>query len=409
MAERRLSMVDAQTRARAPDGRDAKAGAARRRARVLATCAVLAIGLHAAFLDGVSGWTVRRTEAAPAPLSVRTIAAERAIATEPALPATGVDPPLPVVATIEPLRVPPPRRPAAIERKRSTAAEKTSSAAPEASAGSSGSDVGVSQVRPTATQEDAAANAGAAAGPALVAVAAATQPATEGVASGTLPGADGRPPPVYRTLLPPKATLHYQVRRGFLRGDGQIRWQPSGDAYRLVLEASVAGLTLLVQTSEGAVDGNGLAPVRFLDQRLRRAAQAANFVRERRRITFSGTTVEWPLVAGCQDRLSWMIQLAGIVAADPALLREGARITMAVVGARGDAAVWSLRYVGREMVETAHGSVSAEKLVREGESANDTTAEVWLDPQRSYLPAHATLRNASGAPEYELLLDRIEP
>jgi len=209
--------------------------------------------------------------------------------------------------------------------------------------------------------------------------------------------------------LPPAATLHYQVRRGFLRGDGEIRWQPAGDTYRVVLEARIAGLTLLVQTSEGAIDGNGLAPLRFLDQRARRAAQAANFNRDSGRITFSGTTAEAPLVAGAQDRLSWMIQLAGIVAADPALLHEGSRITMAVVGARGDAGIWSLRYVGEETVETASGSVSAVKLVREGRTANDTTAEIWLDPARSYLPAHATLRNASGASEYDLLFDRIDP
>jgi len=49
------------------------------------------------------------------------------------------------------------------------------------------------------------------------------------------------------------------------------------------------------------------------------------------------------------------------------------------------------------------------RLVREGRAANDTTAEIWLDPARSYLPAHATLRNASGASEYDLLLDRIDP
>ncbi|MBV9889760.1 MAG: DUF3108 domain-containing protein [Rhizobacter sp.] len=228
-------------------------------------------------------------------------------------------------------------------------------------------------------------------------------------AASAIPGGSDHPPPLYATRLPHAATLHYQVRRGFLRGDGEIRWRPAGNAYHLVLEASVAGLTLLVQTSEGTIDRHGLAPVRFVDQRARGAAQAANFVRESGRITFSGTGVEWPLVAGVQDRLSWMIQLAGIVAADPGLLHEGARITMAVVGARGDADVWSLRYIGEESVETPGGSVQAVKLLREGHGANDTTAEVWLDPARSYLPVRATLRNSSGTPEYDLLLGRIDP
>jgi hypothetical protein len=53
--------------------------------------------------------------------------------------------------------------------------------------------------------------------------------------------------------------------------------------------------------------------------------------------------------------------------------------------------------------------VRAVKLVREGRAAYDTSAEIWLDPERSYFPVHATLRNSSGAPEYDLLLQRIDP
>jgi hypothetical protein len=53
--------------------------------------------------------------------------------------------------------------------------------------------------------------------------------------------------------------------------------------------------------------------------------------------------------------------------------------------------------------------VRAIKLVRDARSAYDTSAEIWLDPERSYLPAHATQRNGSGASEYDLLLERIDP
>jgi len=217
------------------------------------------------------------------------------------------------------------------------------------------------------------------------------------------------PPPLYRTRLPAPVTLHYQVSRGSLRGTGQIRWSPAGDRYRLALEADVAGLTLLKQTSEGEIGAHGLAPLRFLDQRVRRSAQAANFRREDGRIAFSGTGVEWPLLGGSQDRLSWMIQLAGIAAAEPERLVDGGAITMVVIGARGDAGVWALRYAGHETIETGARTVHAVKLVRGGRAAYDTTAEIWLDPERSYLPARATLRNAVGALEYDLLLERVEP
>jgi hypothetical protein len=247
--------------------------------------------------------------------------------------------------------------------------------------------------------------------PAPVEAASAPMAASPGAsaASSSLLADGEQPPPVYRTRLPPSVTLRYEVRRGFLRGTGEIRWQASSEAYRLVLEARIAGLTLLTQTSEGTIDANGLAPRRFLDQRARRPAQAANFRRDIDRITFSGPAVEWPLLPGSQDRLSWMIQLAGIAAAEPGLVVEGGRISMVVVGARGEAAVWTLRSTGREDVETAWGTVRAIKLVREGHSLYDTNAEIWLDPERDYLPAHATLRNSAGVSEYDLLLERVEP
>jgi hypothetical protein len=151
-----------------------------------------------------------------------------------------------------------------------------------------------------------------------------------------------------------------------------------------------------------------LAPVRFLDQRARRSRQAANFRRDVGKITFSGPATEWPLLPGSQDRLSFFLQLAGIVAGEPELRAEGAQIAMVVAGARGDAAVWTFRCLGLETIQTAAGATEALKFVRDGRSAYDTRAEVWLDPARHYLPAHATLRNSAGSSEYDLLLEGVE-
>jgi hypothetical protein len=48
----------------------------------------------------------------------------------------------------------------------------------------------------------------------------------------------------------------------------------------------------------------------------------ASFQRELGKITYSGPT--WnTLLIGSQDRLSWMIQLAAVVAAEPQRLQEG--------------------------------------------------------------------------------------
>jgi hypothetical protein len=82
---------------------------------------------------------------------------------------------------------------------------------------------------------------------------------------------------------------------------------------------------------------------------------------------------------------------------------------MVVIGARGDASVWSFRSEGIEAVDTVAGAVRAIKLVRAPRGAWDSGAQVWLDPERGHVPVHATLRNAQGQIEYDLLLERIDP
>ena len=217
-----------------------------------------------------------------------------------------------------------------------------------------------------------------------------------------------RAPPTYRTVLPGPALLRYELRRGIFRGTGEIRWRPDGDRYALQFDARLAGISLLSQSSQGELGVNGLYPVRFVDQRARKAARAVNFSRAAGIISFSGSTAQWPLLAGTQDRLSWMIQLGGIVAADPALATSD-RISMILVGARGEASVRSARFAGRENAETVSGSVPALKFVVDGHSAYDGSFEIWLDPARGYLPAHAASRNSAGEAEFELLLQRADP
>lgn len=219
---------------------------------------------------------------------------------------------------------------------------------------------------------------------------------------------DGAPPPLYATKLPPALTLRYELQRGRIGGSGELRWRPDGLRYELRLEGSVVGLNVLTQVSEGTLDANGLAPVRFTDQRARRAAVAANFEREAGRIRFSGPSTELPWQPGVQDRLSWMIQLAAVAAADPALLAAGERISLQVVGARGDASLWSFRSLGAESLATATGPLDTVHLLREPRSPYDTRVEVWLDPLRHHLPVRATM-GAGDEDRLELRLREMVP
>jgi len=231
---------------------------------------------------------------------------------------------------------------------------------------------------------------------ALVAQAAAT--ATAGTADA--------PPPTYPTKVPPAAALRYELRRGALRGEGEVHWRPEGRHYELQIEGGVLGLSLLSQTSSGGFDAAGLAPQRFVERRRAREQRAANFQRDRGVISFSATSDEFPLLPGAQDRLSWMLQLAAIVEAAPARHGAGDRIAMQVTGVRGDVDVWSFGVVGRETVEVAGGTRVDDALAlrREPRKPYDTRVEVWLDPKRHHLPVRIKLASANGNDALELLL-----
>ncbi len=213
--------------------------------------------------------------------------------------------------------------------------------------------------------------------------------------------------PVYRTQIPPAMTLNYEMRRGSWSGTGELQWSPTPKGYQARLEGRMAGFSILTWASQGGFDAAGLAPVRYTDQRRGKGMKAANFQRSAGKISFSGPSTEYPLLQGAQDRLSWMIQIAAIASADPKRVASGARISMYVVGARGDADVWTFRVQGIEDVKTGDGTVRAIKLLREQRKPYDTRVEVWLAPGLHHLPVRARL--TSDDSPLELLLQTAHP
>lgn len=203
--------------------------------------------------------------------------------------------------------------------------------------------------------------------------------------------------PTYRTRMPPAARTAYEIRRSGLVGSGEIDWRPEGDRYTLKLEGRLPLVgTLIVQTSRGGFDAAGLAPERYTDQRLRRAERAAEFRRATGRVAFSDGQPEVALRPGTQDRLSVMLQLAAIANAWERPPSVGETLRMPVVGARGDAKVWALRYEGRQSLQTPGGGVDALRFQRVAEEAGDTRVEFWLDPAAAYLPMRARFTDGDG-------------
>jgi len=218
--------------------------------------------------------------------------------------------------------------------------------------------------------------------------AAPASPAATAVAGGVAP--------TYRTRIPPAARVSYRLTRGAIVGSGEIDWQPQGDAYTLRLEGRVPLLgTLIVQTSRGGFDAAGLAPLRYTDKRLRRPERSADFDHGAGSVSFSGGNTA-PLAPGLQDRLSVMLQLAAIANAWSRPPAPGTELRIPVIGLRGDAAVWSLRFEGPQAVATPDGTVNALRFLREADKPHDTRAEFWLDPARSYMPVRARLTDGNG-------------
>jgi hypothetical protein len=240
--------------------------------------------------------------------------------------------------------------------------------------------------------------------------AAAAPPAVPSVVQSSEPAAEpgGAAAPVYATRLPPSATLHYALRRSGVPGHAELQWINDGLQYRLKLRNDAGGAQNLGSASSGAIDAHGLAPERHTDSRRGRDVRAVNFQRDSARVTFSGPRGEVPLVDGAQDRLSWMLQLAGIAEANPALREPGSEMAVFVVGTRGDAEVWLCSVVGHETIELPAGPVAAAlHLRREPKRLYDTTVDIWLDPARHHLPVQARMQVRPTGQETVLLLESV--
>lgn len=249
----------------------------------------------------------------------------------------------------------------------------------------------------------------AAAASAAAAAAVQRRPSAATVATAAAIDADGQPLPVYATRMPGSATLNFVLHFGALSGDAQLHWRVEGNSYELMLEGLVFGRPLIQQVSTGMLDDSGVAPVRFTDRRRGRAAVAANFQREGRRITFSGPRVDYLLPPGAQDRLSVLVQLGAVVAALQMPPATGSQLIVFVADARGNAGPWRFTVEGEEALTLPAGPTTALKLRREPRHEDDASVEVWLDASREWWPVRIRQGRPRGGDLYDLQLISIAP
>jgi hypothetical protein len=195
----------------------------------------------------------------------------------------------------------------------------------------------------------------------------------------------------------PSAVLHYEVAvqaRGIaLAGTARLDWQQDGEHYEARLELSAPGLRPRVQQSTGEISAAGLVPERFSDRS--RSEQATHFDRVAGRIVFSNNQPGADWVTGMQDRLSVVLQVAMLVAAQPARFAEGNEVAIPTATTR-EAGEWLFRVVGEENLALPGGAVRALKLERRPRREYDQRVELWLAPGQAYAPVRLRLTNADG-------------
>ena len=194
--------------------------------------------------------------------------------------------------------------------------------------------------------------------------------------------------------LPGSALVKYKVEANKFpfSANGELLWQTEGQAYKARLSFSAFGQTRM-QTSQGQVTSEGLAPIRFADKY--RSEVAAHFNREKGQVTFSANTPNVSLLDGAQDRLSVILQLAALIAANPAQFTPATTLTIQVVSAR-DADTWLFTVSEEETLNLPGGEQRALKLVRNPRQPFDQKVELWLGTRLDYLPVRLKITEANG-------------
>ncbi|MDB5945431.1 MAG: hypothetical protein JWQ33_457 [Ramlibacter sp.] len=235
----------------------------------------------------------------------------------------------------------------------------------------------------------------------LAAAPAASEPATPIADAGPAPepaAATAAPvPPVTSFAIPRSVRLRYDVT-GLSRGQtwnvgGQLVWRQDGSDYEATLEYRAPLLPSHSQQSSGRITAEGLAPLRFSDKG--RSEQATHFERDSGTLIFSSNAPQQPLLPGAQDRLSVFLQLASMLAAEPAKFPAGTGISVVTAGTR-DAEPWLFTVDGDEMLVLPGGTVPTRKLIRVPAREYDVRVELWLGIGMDYVPVRIRLTQSNG-------------
>ena len=212
---------------------------------------------------------------------------------------------------------------------------------------------------------------------------------------------------------PPDAHLYYQTKvaaKGMsLSIDSEIEWSRQGDTYRVLNHAKHMLLGNLTFDSKGHITPAGLAPDTYLETRRKREKLVA-IDQAGKQVKFSGGQMA-AAPAGLQDRTSVLLQLSSLARGDAAAFQAGKTLTMPVAGS-SQVREWTFQVVGEETLSSPMGKLRTVHVKRQPRPGRDGPDEqqvdVWLAPDRNWLPVRVRLREANGD-EFDQVVSRIEP
>jgi len=174
---------------------------------------------------------------------------------------------------------------------------------------------------------------------------------------------------------------------------GDLVWLQDGSQYDLRLAWNFLFKTWRSQHSSGRIGPTGIEPLRFSDTR--KTETVSLFDRDQGRVLFSGNVPSEMLLSGAQDRLSVVLQLGALMAADTARYPAGAVIAVQTVGTT-DAEIWTFNVESEEDVGVPAGDFKARKLTRNPRKPGDDRIELWLAPALGWLPVRMRQTQPSG-------------
>ena len=199
--------------------------------------------------------------------------------------------------------------------------------------------------------------------------------------------------------IPSRITAEYQLtNRGLVIGRVHETFRREGDAYSIRSVTRSEGILKLLYDeqitleSRGSVDGEGLRPRDFREQRVREPKRnvEATFDWDRGVLLsrFRGESKEIPLAGPTQDRLSMMYQFVYGAAG------AGNRVLAMSNGRKVDR--YRYRLVDEPRIATPAGEFDTLHFERVRDDPGDSRVEVWLAKDRHHFPVRVVFDDPEG-------------